>query len=310
MKVSLVCVAKNEHKYIKDWFEWHKKFGFDKIVCYNNSDHKPYNINDTLFEEIDVSEMEACQLKCYQDFINRMEFDSWCLFADVDEFLHCDCKGGTVHNYLMPYKHCDGVRLNWRVFSDCGQLHYDERPIWERNQIPSPKNCIYNDTLPQGVYEPFHVKTFYHKTFKPAQAQVHNILVAGGLFVNACGEHENGLSPFQNCDWNGAWLDHYEIKSTEEWCERRLNKIDATGNKIDNEKLIRWYFNLCARTKEKEEIINAYLNRNSKDIQPVSSECDSKRIQPLGESERPETDCGESKQTNGRLHKRVRAGEK
>ena len=29
MKVSLVCVAKNEHKYIKDWFEWHKKFGFD-----------------------------------------------------------------------------------------------------------------------------------------------------------------------------------------------------------------------------------------------------------------------------------------
>ena len=57
---------------------WHKKFGFDKIVCFNNSDHKPYNINDPLFEEIDISGLEAPQLKCSQTFINeRMNVGDW-----------------------------------------------------------------------------------------------------------------------------------------------------------------------------------------------------------------------------------------
>lgn len=265
MKVYLVCVAKDEHKYIKDWFEWHKKFGFDKIVCYNNSDHKPYNITDPLFEEIDVSGLAAPQIPCYQDFINKMNIGDWALFCDVDEFLHCD----EVHEYLSRFPNVDCIRLNWRVFSDCGQIHYDNRPIWQRNQLPSPKDCIYNDELPNGVYEPYHIKNFYHRTFKPAQANVHQTLVAGGVCTNAIGEIENGLVAFQNCDWNGAWLDHYMIKSTEEWCERRLNKIDATGNKIDNDKLVRWYFNLCVRTKEKEEIINAYITGASKDLERV-----------------------------------------
>ena len=189
-----------------------------------------------------------------------MNFGDWALFIDVDEFLHCD----PIHDYVSRYPNVDGIRLNWRVFGDCGQIHYDNRPVYDRFQIPSPKNCIYNNTLPNGVYEPYHVKTLYHKTFKPAEAQVHQILVMGGLFVNAIGQHENGLSPFQECDWNGAFLDHFLTKSCEEWCERRLNKIDATGNKIDNDKLIRWYFNLNARTPEKEKIINDYLERDTK----------------------------------------------
>lgn len=179
----------------------------------------------------------------------------------MDEFLHCD----PIHDFVSRFPNVDGIRLNWRVFGDCGQTKFEDRPVYDRFQIPSTKDCKYNDTLPNGVYEPYHVKTLYHKTFKPAEAQVHQILVMGGLFVNAVGQHENGLSPFQKCDWNGAFIDHFLTKSCEEWCERRLNKIDATGNKIDNDKLIRWYFNLNERTLEKEQIINSYLKDGAKE---------------------------------------------
>lgn len=88
------------------------------------------------------------------------------------------------------------------------------------------------------------------------------------------------------------------------------------GNVVaTNDKLIDRYFSLNGydeKTNEffKEYLTNAEIGRNSEGVQSVSSECDSKRIQQMGESERLETDCGESKQTNGRLHKRVGAGEK
>ena len=89
------------------------------------------------------------------------------------------------------------------------------------------------------------------------------------------------------------------------------------GNVVaSNDKLIERFFNLNGYDEKtdkffKEYLANAETRRNSESVQSVSSECDRAGIQPMGNKPTgPETDCGESKQTNGRLHKRVRAGEK
>ena len=36
MKVALVCIAKNEDHYIKEWCDYHLKLGFDQIFIYQN----------------------------------------------------------------------------------------------------------------------------------------------------------------------------------------------------------------------------------------------------------------------------------
>lgn len=92
-------------------------------------------------------------------------------------------------------------------------------------------------------------------------------------------------SPFTNelCLKRG-FVRHYITKSTQEWCERRLNTKDACGNVVaDFDTLKRWYFNLNTYSKEKEDIIESY--RHNKNLGTVPSECHRELLQPLAESE-------------------------
>lgn len=261
MKIHLVTIT-NKPKLINDWCEWHKKYGFDSITIFNNSNQK-FDINGTT--EIDCKSLEAPQLKCYQQFMNNMALGSWVLFLDDDELLGLD---GDVHDFLKPYNNCDTVRLNWRCYGDNGELHYREAPIWERFPEPCAENVVYNDKLPNGITENWHVKSFYKRTFKPAQAGVHTPIIPGGCAVNTRMEPQIANSPFQEICWDKAFVRHYNTLSTEEWCERRLNKLDCCGNKVGtNEELVRFYRNENVWSNEKEEIVNAYLTRNTKDIQ-------------------------------------------
>ena len=251
----------NQPKLINDWCEWHKKYGFDTITIYNNSD-KPFNIAGTT--EIDCKSLEAPQLKCYQQFIDNMVLGDWVLFLDDDELLDLDCD---LHDFLKPYTNCDTVRLNWKCYGDNGELYYREAPIWERFPKPCDENVVYNDKLPRGITENCHVKTFYKRTFKPSQAGVHTPIVAGGCAVNTRMETQIANSPFQEICWDRAFVRHYNTLSTEEWCERRLNKLDACGNRVaTNEELIRFYRNENVWSNEKEKIVNEFLGRNTKSL--------------------------------------------
>lgn len=262
MIVKIATVTNNPHL-ITDWVEWHKKFHFDEIIIFNNSDTL-FKIDGTT--EIDCKNVEAPQLKVYQSFIDQMQFNDWVLFLDDDELLDLE---GDVHDFLEPYKNCDTVRLNWKCYGDNGELHYRAAPIWERFPEPCDMNVVYNDKLTQqGITENMHIKSFYHRTFKPSQANIHTVMVAGSCAVNTRMEPQIGDSPFQEICWDKAFVRHYITLSTEEWCKRRLNKKDCCGNVVaTNEELIRFYRNENVWNKEKEEIINAYLTRDTKNIQ-------------------------------------------
>ena len=270
MKISLVAIMKNEALYVREWVNWHKKFMFDNIVVYDNGgngDLSKLGITVIPFENV-----EQPQLRAYQDWINRMEFDSWTLFIDADEFY----EGEKPHELLKPYQHCDTVRLNWKCFGSLGQIKYEDRLVQNRFNIPLPKDCVYNESLPNGITENCHIKNFYHKTFKPAQAQIHNTLVKGGLAVNASGVHENGLSPWQEVSWDFAFIKHYITKSAEEFAKRRFNTKDACDNVVaSNDKLIERYFRLNGYDKDTEDFFNDYLDRDTKDDERICCESES-----------------------------------
>ena len=305
MKVNLCAIMKNEAPYVKEWVDWHKKFRFDNIVVYDNGGNG--DLSGLGITVIPFENVPQPQLRAYQDWINRAEFDSWTLFIDADEFY----EGEKPHELLKPYTHCDTVRLNWKCFGSLGQIKYEDSPVQNRFNIPLPKDCVYNESLPEGVTENCHIKNFYHKTFKTAQAQIHNTLVKGGLCVNASGVHENGLSPWQEVCWDFAFIKHYITKSAEEFAKRRFNTKDACGNVVaTNDKLIERYFRLNGYDKETEDFFNAYLNRNSENIQPVSSECDNAGVSDGTQPGDTDTNSGTVKQVNGTVHSRVKRGTK
>ena len=246
---------------INDWVEWHKKYNFDEIVIFNNSDTL-FKIDGTT--EIDCKNVEAPQLKVYQSYIEQMNFNDWILFLDDDELLDLE---GDVHDFLEPYKNCDTVRLNWKCYGDNGELHYREAPIWERFPEPCDMNVVYNDKLTQqGITENMHIKSFYHRTFKPSQANIHTVMVAGSCAVNTRMEPQIGDSPFQEICWDKAFVRHYNTLSLEEFCKRRLNKLDCCGNRVGtNDELIRFYKNENGWSDEKEKVY-AEFTGNTKNI--------------------------------------------
>ena len=249
MIVKIATITNNQ-QLINDWVEWHKKFHFDEIIIFNNSDTL-FKIDGTT--EIDCKNVEAPQLKVYQSFIEQMQFNDWVLFLDDDELLDLE---GDIHDFLEPYKNCDTVRLNWKCYGDNGELHYRAAPIWERFPEPCDMNVVYNDKLTQqGITENMHIKSFYHRTFKPSQANIHTPIIAGGCAVNTKMEPQISDSPFQEICWDKAFVRHYNTLSLEEFCKRRLNKLDCCGNCVGtNEELIRYFKNENGWSDEKEKV--------------------------------------------------------
>lgn len=239
----LISIQKNEHKYIQEWFNHHQKFGFDRIVVFNNSS-VPYNITDSLYQEFDVYKMEAPQPTCYQWFYDKiMQLGDTATILDGDEFLTSEFTISEIWN-KFPTANC--LRFSWQIFSDCGQDFNDGRPVQERFPTPAPIDAIYNDTLPSPVTENWHTK-FSIRKLGPAQLSIHNALCSG-LTLDMNGKVVNQHTPWIKPIWELAYIKHYICKSRQEWCERRLNKKDACANKIPDEKLVRFYENLNGRS--------------------------------------------------------------
>ena len=136
-----------------------------------------------------------------------------------------------------------------------------------------------------------HCKCFYCHKYKQVNPGIHTVNIPNGIAVNTDGKQVNICSPIQEICLNRGHIDHRITKSTEEFCERRLNTVDACGNVVaDFDSLKRFYFNLNTYTPEKENIIESY--RPNKDLGAVPSVCNSELLQPLGESKGPEPNSG------------------
>ena len=113
MRVALVCIAKNEEHYIKEWCDYHLKLGFDQIFIYQNDWVCDLEMKNVIKLTMDGP---TKQMEAYNTFIKtyHQEFD-WVAFFDVDEFLvlkkHTDVK-----NFISDYSRHDGIGINWVVF--------------------------------------------------------------------------------------------------------------------------------------------------------------------------------------------------
>ena len=46
MKIAIVCIAKDEDNYLREWLDYHFKIGFDHIYVYQNNWHFKEEVPD------------------------------------------------------------------------------------------------------------------------------------------------------------------------------------------------------------------------------------------------------------------------
>lgn len=203
MKCALVCIAKNEDRYIQEWAHYHLRLGFDKIYIY--CDHwscPPISDRRVRISNIEI-EGAPPQIPVYNYALDcYREMYDWIAFFDVDEFLVLK-KHATVKDFLSG--RTESVGINWKLFGDNGLVEDD-----------GSYGVLDRFTRCQSVPNQ-HVKCIVKCDPDIEMASPHN---PNKLWRGSDGElHDYAFCPNGNTD--EAQLSHYFCKTLPEWRKKQ-----------------------------------------------------------------------------------------
>ena len=164
MKIAVVAVAKDEHQYMDEWLKYHTDLGVDQFFIVNNNEIPAGDgYEDDLFFQKQLSEkypvkffqlygQDAMTLAgkqagvyntIYQTQLLNQGYD-WVAFIDLDEFIYLD--GKKLKDFLSQahFNDTDVIHLNWRVYTDNGQIYNSDKPVQERFTQQAPLDAGYN----------------------------------------------------------------------------------------------------------------------------------------------------------------------
>lgn len=236
----MCCIAKNEERYLHEWITHYLGLGFDHIIIADNNDDvnqlpnflktKPYK--DRI---IIVPKNGASNFQCptYAEVYKKYPF-KWCAFFDCDEFLELT-QHNNIRNYLAMFpNNCYTVSINWLCYGTNGHKKYIDRPVRER--FPYPRVPVDNADDING-----HVKTIARKVDidtvefpTPHYMKVprKNAYRSDGTVINIRNAMNRSFSkPIQ---YDYAYIQHFNIKSEEEFFARGKNPRQNTNNPKKN----------------------------------------------------------------------------
>lgn len=239
--LSIVCIAKNEGSYIKEWVDYHLLQGVDCIYLYDNE--SPDNMRQILEPYIASGRVvytlfpgKARQLDAYNDAIHRFKHKTkYMAFIDCDEFLVPENPNATlidvIESIMRRSWHCGGIAVNWRMYGSSG---FDEKPegfvienfLYRGKGDSKGSDCIKTIANPRRIkeYRHVHYPTYYR----------------GFYSVNEAGERVNGWSNPCN-ETKLIRINHYFTKSKQEWIERRSRGKADTFDDADKRTLDELY---------------------------------------------------------------------
>ena len=268
IKVCICTIGKKENLYAKEYVDYYKNIGINKIFIYDNNDKndekfelvlKDY-INDGFVEILNIRGKVAPQIKAMEDCrkINYKKFD-WLIFFDMDEFLFLR-NYSNIQDFLNQqiFDKCQRIQLNWFVHTDNNLIYYDKRTLRER--FPEKKNEKNGKKLPGSRLIKSILKGGLDIQIKKVHELNQNLISCDGFgkLVNSIGMRTNRTDHYY------YYIDHYWSKSTEEFVNKLMKGDVILGykNKKNNMQRIKMYFTYNKITKEKIDYIEKRTKYN------------------------------------------------
>lgn len=122
--LSVVCIIKNEARYIDEWIAYYKLMGVDHIYLFNNGSTD--NIKEVLLKEIQAGYVTLfdfnganAQLPVYRMTAKYLKNRCrWVAYIDADEFVLP--KEGNLKEYLKKQEQYPAIGINWIVYGTGG----------------------------------------------------------------------------------------------------------------------------------------------------------------------------------------------
>jgi hypothetical protein len=226
-RTAACVVVKNEARDIAEWVAYHRLIGFDELIVYDNSStdgtlaalrtaarRVPIHIFDWPRSD------PAMQTEAYEDACRRFAgtFD-WIACVDADEFLVLR-QHGSINEWLSGFDGFAAVGVSWAIFGASG--HEDIPPGLV---IESFTHRSTPDFAPNR-----HVKSVVRPDKVIACANAHFFRM-DGAYCDASGnpiawQHMVGNEQLPGGvsdrapDWSVAQLNHYFVRSREQWRQK------------------------------------------------------------------------------------------
>ena len=134
LKVSICTIGKLENLYIREFIDYYKALGLDKIYIYDNNEINGESFETVIYDYIKkkfvtiinyrgyLKQQNKMMNSCYK--MNYMKYD-WIIFNDIDEFLYLK-NYSNIKNFLkeVKFNKCKIIYLNFIFYTDNNNLYY------------------------------------------------------------------------------------------------------------------------------------------------------------------------------------------
>lgn len=153
INIALCAIAKKENRYVREWVEYYKKIGIDKIFIYDNNDIDGERFEDVIndyiqsgyvkiinvrgiekglsYDKNGLNLQPKCYCECYETY--GKDFD-WMCFFDIDEFVNLKNNYNTLQGFIKneKFNKFDTILIPWQTYDDNDKLTYEAKPVMER----------------------------------------------------------------------------------------------------------------------------------------------------------------------------------
>ena len=236
--LSVCAVVKNEAPYFKEWIEWHTKIGVEKFYIYDNDSTD--NTREVLEPYIEKGLVEykywpgrKQQLAVYDDCIDSHRYDSrWIAIIDLDEFLFPVVDKSMV-TFLERLENFSSVEINWLVYGSSGKKMKEPGDVMQRFKAHALSGNPINR----------YVKSIVNPRKVYCMIGAHESARIEGLSCNADGVPNKKSFRDRIPTHVTARINHYPLKSYEEFLEKRSRGRVRTNEVLDQDYITRFDFN-------------------------------------------------------------------
>lgn len=218
--LSLVLIIKNGATYIKEWIEFHRIVGVDHFYIYDNesSDNLIQEIYDYIENGIVTYTYwpgKVVQLSAYNDAINRYKNNTKYLgFIDSDEYI-IPIEGESIVkivDYIFDnYENCGGLGVSWRMYGSSFHEKKVDGLVLENYKYRADDKYVENKHI-KTICNPRVVTGFYIEPHSLSYIPPYHCVSENGVNIDG---------PFYESDCSKIRINHYHLKSKEDYYEKR-----------------------------------------------------------------------------------------
>lgn len=268
-RAGVAAIVRDEAPWLLEWIAFHRVLGFSEFLI---ADHGSVDGTRELLEALQIRQLvrlfdvprvqgDAPQLRVYSQLLQAWpEHLDWLAFIDADEFIMPE-EGDSILPLLQQVlgpEDVSALALNWASFGSAGRLFASPEPVLQRFTRRAPRQfsvnrhykCVLKRGRASGFLNPHHPHLYWGRLVNALGEDVHTSVEEGG-----------GLSLSAN--WRGARINHYALRSLEEFLTCKARKGSATQPGRLKHQV---YFELHDRNEESCELGLRMLPRVQEEI--------------------------------------------